>query len=510
MGIFYKNLFAMKRYILSAALLFAATTIYAQEALNTAANAMRYSTNNLTGTARFRAMSGAFGAVGGDVSAIGVNPAGSAIFNYNSGTASLSSYNISNKATLGGTSLKKNDNSLDLNQLGAVFVFTNSNEDATLRKFTLGFNYENTNSFHNTVYSTGITGNSVDQYFLRFANGIGEGAVPENTLINGNYDNMNFNQQQAYLGYNAYVINPNGNSGYQTNIPQTGRYYKENYSTSTGYNGKVALNFATQLKDKLFLGANLNIHFTDYIQTNTLYEDPDTNAVNGQLGSVQFDNELYTYGGGFSFNLGAIYKITEAFRIGAAYESPTWMRLQNEITQRISSYCPECEAGQDSFGYNPGIAYTFDDYTVKTPSKWTGSLAYIFGKNALLSVDYSLKDYSNTRYTGSTYSAANDELSSTLDVASELRVGFEYRIKQVSLRGGYRFEQSPYKNGTTVGDLNGATGGIGFNFPGSRLDLAYSWYQRKYDSQLLPAGYTDTANVKSTNNNVTLSYTIDL
>lgn len=502
----------MKKHILTAALLFAATTIYAQEALNTAANAMRYSTNNLTGTARFRAMSGAFGAVGGDVSAIGVNPAGSAIFNYNSGTASLSSYNISNNATLGGTNTKKNDNSLDLNQLGAVFVFSNSNPDATLRKFTLGFNYENTNSFHNTVYSTGITGNSIDQYFLRFANGTGNGAVPLNLLQTGNYDNFNFNQQQASLGYEAFVINPNGNSGYVSNVPDTGRYYKENYSTSTGYNGKVALNFATQLKDRLFLGANLNVHFSDYIQTNSLYEDPDMRTPSG-LQSVQFNNELYTYGGGFSLNVGAIYKITEALRIGAAYESPTWMRLQNEITQSISSFCPECDAnnaGSNSFGYNPGIAYTYDDYTVKTPSKWTGSLAYIFGTSALLSVDYSVKDYSNTRYTGSKYAAANAELSSTLDVASELRVGFEYRIKQLSLRGGYRFEQSPYKNGTTVGDLNGATGGIGFNFPGSRLDLAYSWYQRKYDSQLLPAGYTDPASVKSTNNNVTLSYTIDL
>jgi len=500
----------MKRYILSAALLFAATTIYAQEALNTADNAMRYSTNNLTGTARFRAMSGAFGALGGDLSAINVNPAGSAIFNYNSGTASLSSYNISNNATLGGTKTKKNDNSLDLNQLGAVFVFSNSNPDAVMRKFTLGFNYENTNSFHNTIYSTGITSNSIDRYFMRFANGAGEGAVPLSTLQTGNYDNFNFNQQQASLGYEAFIINPNSTGGYNSNAPATGRYYKENYSTSTGYNGKVALNFGTQLKDRLFLGANLNIHFTDYIQTSSLYEDPDTNVMDGQLGSVQFDNELYTYGGGFSFNLGAIYKITDAFRIGAAYESPTWMRLQNEITQRINSYCHDCVTGQDYFGFDPGIAYTFDDYTVKTPSKWTGSLAYIFGTNALLSVDYSIKDYSNTKYTGSRYSIANTELSSTLDVASELRVGFEYRIKQVSLRGGYRFEQSPYKNGTTVGDLNGATGGIGFAFPGSRLDLAYSWYQRKYDTQLLPAGYTDPASVKSTNNNVTLSYTIDL
>ena len=43
-------------------------------------DALRYAQDNFNGTARFRAMSGAFGALGGDLSAINVNPAGSAIF----------------------------------------------------------------------------------------------------------------------------------------------------------------------------------------------------------------------------------------------------------------------------------------------------------------------------------------------------------------------------------------------------------------------------------------------
>ena len=45
------------------------------------ADAVRYSSQDITGTARYRGASGAFGALGGDVSAINNNPAGSAIFN---------------------------------------------------------------------------------------------------------------------------------------------------------------------------------------------------------------------------------------------------------------------------------------------------------------------------------------------------------------------------------------------------------------------------------------------
>ena len=43
-------------------------------------DALRYSTEDLTGTARFKGMSGAFGAIGGDFSAININPAGSSVF----------------------------------------------------------------------------------------------------------------------------------------------------------------------------------------------------------------------------------------------------------------------------------------------------------------------------------------------------------------------------------------------------------------------------------------------
>lgn len=508
----------MKRVIVSAAFILAAVGTHAQQDLNTAADAVRYSTDNLTGSARFRAMSGAFGAVGGDVSAMNVNPAGSAIFNYNTGTASLSNYSTSNESDYFGTKNRTNTNAFDLNQIGAVFVFSNANEDAVMNKFTLGFNYENTNSFYNKMNARGTNPtNSIDQYFLRNANGIGnEGGIYLSTLQNAYFDELNFMDQQAYLGYNAYIFDPvttdGNNSAYTSNVPNTGNYYHENYTSTRGYNGKMALNFATQIKQRFYLGANINFHFTDYVKTTSLYEDNNNPSETG-LQAIRFDNERYTYGGGFSLNLGGIVKITEQLRAGVAYESPTWYRLQDEITQRISSFCPECDANNisnDTFVTDPGITFVFDDYTIKTPSKWTGSLAYVFGKNGLVSVDYSIKDFSKTEFRNARYELINEELSNTMTTAGELRVGAEYRIKNFSLRGGYRFMESPYKNGRTMGDLTSYTGGIGYSFANSRIDLAYAWLQRKSDAPLLTSGFTDAARVTSTNNNVTLSYTIDL
>ncbi|WP_159801907.1 outer membrane protein transport protein [Flavobacterium sp. MK4S-17] len=504
----------MKKYLLFAFFILSAVSLYAQRDENTAADAVRYAIDNMNGTARFRSMSGAFGAVGGDVSSMTVNPAGSAIYNFNSGTGSLTSYNISNNSNYFGTKSKENDNAFELNQLGAVFVFNNTNPDSFMQKFTLGFNYDNTNNFDNSIFSKGVNPtNSINNYFLSYANGFdGVQAPSVSTLENSYFEDLPFGYQQAYLGYYGFVINPNTDPAglpYVANGPNGGNYYQENYLQTSGYNGKVALSFATQLKQRLYLGANINVHFTDYIQTTSIFEDTNNPNVTG-LQSIRFNTEKYTYGGGVSFNLGAIYKVTEQFRAGVAYESPTWLTLQNEVTQSLRSYCPECSTNNDTFIVNPQVTMVSDDYTIKTPSKWTGSLAYIFGRSGLLSVDASIKDYSKTEYKSSRYNGLNDQLSDQLGYAAEVRVGGEVRIKNVSLRGGYRFEQSPYENGRTMGDLWGLSGGLGFSFGGSRLDLAYSYFQRKMEVPVVSAGFTDAARVKSDNNNVTLSYTLDL
>ena len=73
---------------------FAVTTTQAQD-IN---DAMRFAQDNQTGTARFSAMSGAFGALGGDFSAISVNPAGSSVFANNQVGATLGVFSSKNNS----------------------------------------------------------------------------------------------------------------------------------------------------------------------------------------------------------------------------------------------------------------------------------------------------------------------------------------------------------------------------------------------------------------------------
>jgi len=101
-------------------------------------------------------------------------------------------------------------------------------------------------------------------------------------------------------------------------------------------------------------------------------------------------------------------------------------------------------------------------------------------------------------------------MSNILAVSNEFRIGAEYKIKEWSLRGGYRFEESPYKNKTTIGDLNSFSGGLGYNFGMFKLDLAYTNAQRNSQQGFFTQGFTDGAKIKTTNNNFTMTLLFEM
>ena len=501
----------MKKIFLLVIIGLTVSVSYSQEV----SDAVRYAQDNLTGTARFRAMGGAFGAVGGDLSSTTVNPAGSAIFNNNQVGITLSNQNIKNNSNYFGTQSSDKDNSFLLNQAGGIFVFHDSNPSNKWKKIAIGFAYENTNNFNTNVVSFGTNPtNSIENYFLAFANG-----VPLGTIKNSYYDELTYKQQQAYMGYEGFVINPvapldNNNTQYTTNVPAGGNYYHENTISTRGYNSKLSFNIATSYNDRLYFGANLNVHVTDYRRSSSFYEDNNNPLTPEEtISNLRFNNELYTYGNGFSFQLGAIAKVTESFRLGLAYESNTWYELFDETSQTLST-TRQADGGQPINKFvNPDVTNVYESYTLQTPGKTTLSAAYIFGKSGLISVDYTIKDYSNSKFKPTSdagFQQINNQLSTQLTTNGELRIGGEYKINKLSLRGGYRFEGSPYKNGTTIGDLTSYSGGLGYNFGATKLDLAYSYAERKSNQGFFATGFTDGANITSKLNTVLMTLLFEL
>ena len=503
----------MKKILYTLVIGLSVITVQSQEI----SDAMRYAQSNLNGTARFRAMAGAFGALGGDMSSLNVNPAGSVVFNNSQVQGSLSNYNTKNNSDYLGTKNSENNNAFDLNQGGGVFIFENEDKKSDWKKFALGLNYENANNFDNRTFSSGTNQNSISNYFLSYANpNANQGGIFLSTLENFDYDELNFADQQAFLGYQAYIINPtnpndSSNDTYFSNV-NGGSYKQENGFSSKGYNGKLTINGAGQYKDWLNVGLNLNSHFTDYRQTTIFFEG---NSSNSGVRNLRFRNEIYTYGTGFSFQIGAIAKATKQIRVGLSYESPTWYRLNDETSQILSStgfgYGNPANPNLSNVVVNPQITNVYEPYTLQTPGKYTGSLAYIFGKNGLLSVDFSTKDYSNTQFRPKNeFTKVNKNMSNVLTRSNEVRIGGEYKIKFLSLRGGYRYEQSPYKDKKTIGDLTGYSGGLGYNFGDTKVDLSYSYSKRNARQQFFSQGFTDFTTINAIDNNVTVTVSFEL
>ena len=501
----------MKRYITFIGLLVCVIT--SAQNIN---DALRYSMENLQGTARFQGMGGAFGALGGDLSALNINPAGSAVFNNSLLSVSGTSYAHKNTAGYFNSFNETVTYDIDINQVGGVFVLKSTNTDSPWKKVSLAINYDVVKNFNDEFFASGNSDQGIDGYFLNFAQGVPFGSIllQDNEFLEEAYldigASQGFADQQAFLGYYGGVINPlddtdDDNTAYVKNA--TYNTVNQDFLRNTsGYNSKFTLNVASQYGDNLFLGASLNFHNILYDRYDQFTEDGYDPA--SAISFTTFDNLLHTEGSGFSFSLGAIAKVNKFVRLGGSYQSPTWYRLTDDLSQRINTD----DADEDINFINFTIVNLFETYTVKTPGKYTGSLAVIFGKNGLLSFDYSYQDMSQAELrpnNDSNFAIINDQISNELGAVSSFRLGGEYRIARLSLRGGYRFEQSPYSNGTTISDLNAYSAGIGYSFGGSRIDLAFNRTEQDIDTQLFDTGLTTPALINAVNTNLTLGYTLN-
>lgn len=466
-------------------------------------DALRYSMDEIQGTARFRAMGGAFGALGGDMSAVNINPAGSAIFSTSHASLSFGVFDINRNVNyFNGTNSSSNTN-FDLNQLGAAFVLKNVDLNSKWKGFTLSVAYDRAADFDEDWLASGVNPNtSIGNYFSEYAQGrrLDEISALPGESISQAYDIIGslygFGNQQAFLGYEGYIIDPvsdtDDNTAYTSNI--SGSNFAQDFSyISRGYNGKFAFNFASNYNDRIYFGINLNGHFINYERSTFLRESNSNQS--STVTNVNFGNDLRVFGSGFSIQLGAIAKLTEELRVGLSYNSPTWYRISEETSQYLAT--TRIENGTNiSEIISPNVINIYPEYRLQSPSRFTGSLAYVFGKKAILSFDYSFRDYSNAQFRPSSdsfFNVLNNQISNTLGTASTYRIGGEYRINRFSLRGGYRFEESPYQDDRFFGDLTGYSAGLGYNLGSMSIDFAFSQSERNIGYQLYSVGLTDSA-----------------
>lgn len=488
-------------------LFFVCPNIFAQSIID----ALRYSTESLHGTARYSSMSGAFGALGGDLSAIKINPAGSAIFLTSASSVSLSVVDKTNNSNYFNTQNKATETDFNFSQAGAVFVFDNANENSIWKKFSLGLNFDRINNFDDAFFASGQSNSSIDAYFLGYAQGVSLNLLQlqSNETISSLYrflgENQGFGAQQAFLGFQSFIINPidfdnPNNSTYVSNV-SVGLKNQAFSKSSSGYNSKFTINLGTQINENLFLGVNLNSHIIDYRESTLFFEE--SLIPQEGVNQIGFRNNLNVDGDGFSAQFGFILRATPSFRIGATYETPTWYSIFEETSQAISTTRLQDDETitEEIF---PNVINIFEEYTLKTPGKFSASIAYLFGQKGLISIDYNYKDFSNIEFRPSgilAFNLENRKINNLLKATSSINIGGEYRIDKLSLRGGFKYEESPYKNTDIMDDLTGFSFGFGYNFGAFKVDLAYARTEQDRQEQFfVNSAFSNAANVNTTEN----------
>jgi long-subunit fatty acid transport protein len=460
----------MKKFITFAAL-FVVTLMTYSQSLGYQDLALLFSQDDGNGTARFTAMSGAFGALGGDVSAVNINPAGLSVFNTSVFSGSLNSRQTNTTTNYYGTNTNKRNQFLNVSQAGAVFVFKNA-YTSDWNNFVIGFNYRITKDFTGNF---NVAGNSGIATFRDFP-------LDENEPI------IDYNVAEEQRFFNDYA----------------------------GEISEMNIAFSSVHKKKLYLGASLNFYDLNFRQRATLEEF--NNDGNGNMLDANLYQENFINGAGISFNTGFIYKVHQNFRFGLSYQTPTIFTELIEESNIVDNdgFMGDTEIlvsnnatiyDNTAGGYFPSQRLL---YRLKMPSKLTASVAVVFGKKGLLSIDYSNKNYQNMQLSNANFSDENQFFQNELRNTHAVNVGSEWRFDNFSARAGYKFEQSPDRLALRSDNLEGYSFGGGYNFGNFKLDFAYSDNNRTAPYNFYPGFNVDSANLLIDNKVFTATVSINL
>tara|TARA_B110000003_G_scaffold208536_1_gene207448 strand:+ start:60943 stop:62328 length:1386 start_codon:yes stop_codon:yes gene_type:complete len=428
----------MKKIIFFLALAAVNFTTYSQS-LGYEDLSIMFSRNDRNGSARFVAMGGAFGALGGDVTAMTINPAGISIFNQSNASIALQSKSTDYSTNYYGNSTTTQEDFFNISSVGSVLTFENISNDEW-SKLAIGVNYRILADFENMFIAKG---------------------------------------NSEFASFDSFPLDMNDFS-IQYDIA-------ENQQFTNFYKGELSeLNFALSgvYEEKMHIGASLNFYDLNFSQQTILREK--NNDGNGNTLNARYYQENFTSGVGFSMSAGIIYKPNKTIRLGLSYQSPSWFSevIENTNITNNDGYFGdvEIEVNNDdviydntSGGYLPTQGLL---YKLRTPSKITASAAVIFGKFGLISFDYSSKNYGNLNLSGDNFSNENLFFENQLRKISALNIGSEWRINKLSIRGGYIYEQSPDINAIKSDNLQFYSFGLGYNFGTVKFNLAYSTNNR--------------------------------
>ena len=501
----------MKKILLLPVLLIS-TFIYAQ----IPEDALRFSFFPQNGTARNLAIGGAMGSLGGDITAIFVNPAG--LGNYKTGEFVFTPGFLmnSNKTNFRATDNKNNNTSFGMGPIGFVFGTGNRYQLGTSQAFSLAVTQ--TANYNNSIQYNGL--NNFSSYSEKWAEQVAKsGKNIDNILNNPSYA---FGAAPALYTYLVDTFRVNGNLQVRSlpeNILNAGQALRQQNTLDTkGSQYEVAIGYAVNKKDKFLFGFSMGIPLMQFSSNSTFKEsDTSSNKLNG-FDSFTYTDEYTTSGAGINAKIGFIYKPTEHVRIGFALHTPTYMVSLTD--KRTAALVANTENYEGLHNVSSKL-FTNDQpgeskYSMTTPLKVMVSGSYVFNEieDVRKQKGFLTADIEYVNHKGSNFYSANESptdedktyYQSLNSVIKEqykgnfnFRLGGELKFNTFMTRLGFAYYTNPYTDTEIKAHQMLLSGGIGYRHQGIFIDLTYVHSIKK--DVIFPYRLEDRANTFASSNN---------
>lgn len=487
------------------------------------ADALRFAWNAHGGTARTKAVGGAMGSLGGDITATFVNPAGLAF--YKTGDFVLSPLYQFGKTRSTYLERTEQDKTNRFNWGTSGVVIGGGDGKGNIRNVTFSLAMNRSADFNSDILYRGS--NNQSSFSQKFVEELNRNGVNSSHLAEYEFP------MGASLVYNTHwidsVATPSGQiDHFVTNAPVGTGLYQQYKATSKGGIYDFALGLAANIADKLMIGGTIGIPVLNYKREAEFLEADMSSNPNNAFNYGIFADKLRTSGVGFNAKLGLIYKPAEYWRLGLAIHSPSFYTLTDEyeVDVTLNDDVPDNMSWKDhSKSYNNDQPFEFK-YDLMTPYRVIGSISYVIREiedvtkqRGFLTADVEYVNYKASSFTPDDEANTSDgdknylkSLNNAIDNAYKgafnFRVGGELKFTTVMVRLGAAYYGNPYQNihGEKGSKLN-LSGGLGYRNKGVFVDLTYVHAINKdvhFAYRLANSPYFG-ANMKNTAGNVFLT-----
>ena len=456
-------------------------------------DALRYSWYPYSGTARNMAIGGAMGSLGGDISAVFINPAGIGFYKTSEFVFTPGFLLNSNKANYRETITTNKKNSLSLGATGIILGSPSARKPGNSSAFS--FAATQTVNFNNTIRYRAL--NNYSSFSEQFAEEFAKSGYSISDVLYSNSP-MPYSAAPALYTYLIDTTTVNGNSFIKAApeyLLDSGYALQQDMNKTTG-GGFYDLSFAYahNTKDKLLWGITLGIPVVNY-KSNTTFTETDTSQnVYNHFKSFTYKDDFTTTGLGFNLKLGAIFKPSEFFRIGLAVHTPSYMLLTDSRTTSLVTILEDTAGKTKTYGIT---SQTFTNNqpgesknTQTSPWKAILSLSYVFREienvkkqRGFITADIEYVQHKGSRFRSDNdnptasekfyYKSLNEVVKQEYKGAFNFRVGGELKFNVIMARLGFAYYGKPYKDGAFTASQTLISGGLGYRNHGFFIDLTY-------------------------------------